>query len=113
MPGCERLRDWCAVGPAQRAAFQDAATLLVAQAATAEREAFRDHALELARDAIKGAVEREREACAQVCSDRAMHCESDAQRAIENGEHDEVSAIRATAWQISVCAADIRTRGKQ
>ena len=39
MPGCERLRDWCAVGPAQRAAFQDAATLLVAQAVTAEREA--------------------------------------------------------------------------
>lgn len=54
----------------------------------------------------------EREACAKVCSDRAMHCESEAQRAISNGEHDEVSAIRSTAWQISVCAADIRSRSK-
>lgn len=52
----------------------------------------------------------EREACAKVCSDRAMRCESEAQRAIENGEHDEVSAIRSTAWQISVCAAAIRAR---
>jgi len=56
--------------------------------------------------------EDEREACAKVCSDRAMHCELEAQRAIENGEHDEVSAIRSTAWQISVCAADIRARGQ-
>lgn len=55
---------------------------------------------------------KEREACAQVCSGRAMYCEAEAQRAIENGEHDVVSAIRSTAWQISVCAAAIRARGK-
>lgn len=33
-PGCERLREWCAVGPAQLAAFEEAAALLIA----AERE---------------------------------------------------------------------------
>lgn len=38
MPGCERLREWCAIGPAQRAAFEEAATLLVAQTMTRERE---------------------------------------------------------------------------
>ena len=32
------------------------------------------------------------------------------QEAIEAGERDEVSAIRSTAWQISVCAAAIRAR---
>ena len=53
----------------------------------------------------------EREACAKVCDAKAMHCETKAQEAIKNGEHDEVSAIRSTAWQISVCAADIRARG--
>ena len=41
MPGCERLREWCAIGPAQRAAFEDAATLLVAQTMTREREDMR------------------------------------------------------------------------
>ena len=54
----------------------------------------------------------EREACAMVCSERAVQCESEAQRAIENGEPDEVSAIRSTAWQISVCAAAIRARSQ-
>lgn len=53
----------------------------------------------------------EREACAQVCSDKALRCEAEAQRAIDNGEHDEVSAIRSAAWQISTCAAAIRKRG--
>ncbi len=38
MPGCERLREWCAIGPVQRAAFDEAAALLVAQAMTRERE---------------------------------------------------------------------------
>lgn len=38
MPGCERLREWCAIGPVQRAAFEDAARLLRAQAADHERE---------------------------------------------------------------------------
>ena len=55
---------------------------------------------------------KEREACAMVCDDRVMRCEKEAQEAIINGEHDEVSSIRSTAWQISVCAAMIRARGE-
>ena len=54
---------------------------------------------------------KEREACAKVCSDKALRCEAEAQRAIDNGEHDEISAIRSAAWQISTCAAAIRARG--
>ena len=53
----------------------------------------------------------EREACAQVCSNKALHCEAEAQRAIDDGEHDEISAIRSAAWLISICAAAIRQRG--
>lgn len=53
----------------------------------------------------------EREACAQVCDDKAAHLEMKAQEVIEAGEHDEVSAIRSTAWQLSVCADAIRARG--
>ena len=60
---------------------------------------------------IADAVAAEREACAKVCDDKAMHCKTKAQEAIDAGEHDEVSAIRSTAWQISVCAAAIRARG--
>ena len=55
----------------------------------------------------------ERDACANVCGDRAMRCELEANQAIENGEHEESSALRSTAWQISVCAAAIRARGNQ
>lgn len=57
-------------------------------------------------------VASEREACARVCSDRAMRCELEAIQAIENGEDDESSAIRSTAWQISLCADAIRKRSK-
>ena len=53
----------------------------------------------------------EREACAAICDDEANRMEESAQRAIENGEHDEVSAIRSTAWKLSVAAARIRKRG--
>lgn len=60
---------------------------------------------------VQRAVIAEREACAKVCDDKAMLCEAKAQEAIEAGERDEVSAIRSTAWQISVCAAAIRARG--
>ena len=51
----------------------------------------------------------EREACAKVCDDEALRCEAAVQRA----EPDEVSAIRSTAWKISVCAAAIRARGEK
>ena len=57
------------------------------------------------------AVATEREACAAICDDEANRMEESAQRAIENGEHDEVSAIRSTAWKLSVAAARIRKRG--
>lgn len=49
---------------------------------------------------------------AEVCEAKALHCEKKAQEAIDNGELDEVSAIRSTAWQISVCAAAILALGK-
>jgi len=55
----------------------------------------------------------EREACAQVCDDKVAQCDAEAERAIENGETDEVSAIRSTAWQISSCANRIRSRENQ
>lgn len=41
MPGCERLREWCAIGPVQRAAFEEAAALLVDQAMTREHKQMR------------------------------------------------------------------------
>ena len=41
MPGCERLREWCAIGPTQRAAFEEVAALLVDQTMTREREQMR------------------------------------------------------------------------
>ena len=52
----------------------------------------------------------EREECSKVCDYKAAHCETKAQEAIENGEHDEVNVIRSTAWQIKVCGAAIRAR---
>lgn len=55
----------------------------------------------------------EREECAKVCGDRAMRCELEANQAMESGERDESSALRSTAWQISVCADAIRARGNQ
>ncbi len=68
--------------------------------------------IEASQEAIEAAVLAEREACAKVCDDQANRCEKAAQSAIEDGEHDEVSAIRSTAWKISVCAAAIRARGQ-
>lgn len=61
-------------------------------------------------DALDAAVKAEREACAKVCDSEADNMERGAQHAIENGEHDEVSAIRSTAWKLSVAANRIRAR---
>ena len=58
------------------------------------------------------AAAAEREACAAICDEDANRMEEAAQRAIENGEHDEVSAIRSTAWKLCVAANRIRARGK-
>jgi hypothetical protein len=54
----------------------------------------------------------EREQCAKVCDEQAMRNEKAVQDCIEAGEQDEVSALRSTAWKISVCAAAIRSRGQ-
>lgn len=88
-----------------------------------------DDILELAKDAwrngqwrfsdrgliqfARAIAERERDACAMVCDDRSMRCEKEAQEVIINGEYEEVSYIRSTAWQISICAASIRARGEK
>ena len=58
-------------------------------------------------------AEREREACSAICDEEADKMEQSAQRAIEDGEHDEVSAIRSTAWKLSVAASRIRKRGEE
>jgi hypothetical protein len=50
---------------------------------------------------------------AEVCEAKALRCEKEAQAAIDSGEFDDVSAIRSTAWQISVCAAAILALGKE
>ena len=55
----------------------------------------------------------EREACAAICDEEANKMEQGAQRAIEDGEHDEVSAIRSTAWKLSVAASRIRKRSEE
>ena len=60
--------------------------------------------------AMRAAMATEREACAVLCDAAAMKMEQEAQAAIDSGEHDEVSAIRSTAWKLSVAAADIRRR---
>lgn len=52
-------------------------------------------------------VAAERERCAKVCRERAMKMEAEAQRAGDAGEHDEVSALRATAWQLVVAEREI------
>ena len=71
--------------------------------AIAEIERLRQHAVVLAATAEE--VERER--CAKVNRDRAMKIEADAQRASDAGDHDEVSALRATAWQLIVAEREI------
>ena len=58
-------------------------------------------------------AEAEREACAKVCEEEAMRREKAAQACAENGEQDEIDGILSTAWQITVCAARIRARGKE
>lgn len=64
----------------------------------------------LARAAWEEATKIEREECAKVCDAEADRMEQGAQDAINNGEHDEVSAIRSAAWKLSVAANRIRAR---
>ena len=62
---------------------------------------------------VDEAVKQEREACATVCRERAMKCEHEAQEASANGEQDESVSLRATAWQMTICAKRIRARSQQ
>mgnify|MGYP001768491304 CR=1 FL=1 len=68
-------------------------------------------------DAIAHAIEEaraaEREACAQVCQERAEKFEGAARRADARREHDDAATCRATAWQIGICANRIRARWQQ
>lgn len=57
----------------------------------------------------RAAVATEREACAMVCDARAERNEEEAAVADE----DEQSNLRSAAWQMSVCAAEIRARGEK
>lgn len=51
---------------------------------------------------------------AAVNKAKADQMERKAQAAHDNGEHDEVSSLRSTAWILSVCKADIeQLKGKQ
>ena len=77
------------------------------------RQLYEPVAFEAMHRMVEMAIAEEREACAKVCEDKAMRLETKAQEAIEAGEHGEVNAIRSTAWQISVCAAEIRARGQE
>ena len=49
----------------------------------------------------------ERERCAGVVKARAEKVAAEAERAASNGEHDEVNALRATAWQLTVAEREI------
>ena len=52
--------------------------------------------------ALVEAAERER--CANVCKEMAERMERSAQICADNGEADEVSPLRSTAWQLTVAA---------
>lgn len=48
------------------------------------------------------------EQAAQKCDDESEMMEKAAERAIENGEIDEVSSIRSAAWKLCVAGSKIR-----
>ena len=58
---------------------------------------------------IAEAVSAEREACAKVCRQRAEKIAAEADRCAAE-ETDEVSAIRSTAWQLTVAENEILKR---
>ena len=55
----------------------------------------------------------EREACAAICREGATKCGHEAQIAGAAHEHDEAVSLRATAWQLTVCANRIEARNKK
>ena len=46
----------------------------------------------------------ERERCAKVCDARALKNEQEC----DGADADDIASLRSAAWQISVCAAEIR-----
>ena len=56
---------------------------------------------------VRRVIAAEREACAAIADVRAMRCEAKAAAAEDD---DEVTELRALAWQFSVLAAEIRNR---
>ena len=58
---------------------------------------------------IREAVATEREACAKVCRQRAEKIAAEADRCAAE-ETDEVSAIRSTAWQLTMAENEILKR---
>jgi len=61
-----------------------------------------------ARDIERAAMAAAFERAAVICDERALKNEHAAEDAITNGEHDDVSSLRAAAWQMNVCANAIR-----
>ncbi|HWN48133.1 MAG TPA: hypothetical protein VNM71_12290 [Steroidobacteraceae bacterium] len=79
-------------------------TRKIESAARADQQAE----IDTLREQLAAAQADMRERAAKICDDRASRNESAAQRAIENDEREEVPYLRAAAWQMSVCANDIR-----
>jgi hypothetical protein len=50
----------------------------------------------------------EREACAQVCDEKASKMEQEAQAA--EADKEDATSLRSSAWLISVCASRVRAR---
>ena len=57
---------------------------------------------------LQRAVLAEREACAQICDERAMKNEI----ACADADQEDATSLRSAAWQMSICAAAIRARSK-
>lgn len=54
------------------------------------------------------ATEVENKACAEICNQKAMRMEIDAQSA--DCDKEDSTSLRSSAWLISVCAKDIEAR---
>ena len=74
---------------------------------------YQEYRVQCAWEAWQDACAAEREACAIVCRERAERFESAAQRADARGAHDEAVSLRATEWQLTVCANKIEKRSQQ
>lgn len=62
---------------------------------------------------IDNHVKAEREACANINRAKAMRLEKEVQEAVKESDIDSAVSLRASAWLIFVCEAEIRARGQQ